>query len=516
MKNSLLYILCAACAWLAPVAAAAQSKTAKTHIYFKNDDKDQFEEVPLSSVAKINFTDENGDESYDKLTVTFTDGTTRVEDLDAFHYVGFSQKLPEIHIDFTDEQYKDVTEIPSANGGEKDTYYNCTVSVVGNGFCDDVAPIACTIKGRGNTTWGYPKKPYRLKFKKKAKLLPEEIMNTGKNYALLANYMDYHKIRNMASFKLGQLLGLPFTHHQEAVEVYINGNYHGLYTLTEHMKLASNSIVLNENIAYYFSIESANADEPCIEVADKDKGYSFKAEIKGSYPEINNPFETGDWGTLDKFLADKQTIHNEVWMPLQNAIGTESQWDVIDMPTLVDYLLVFNITFNKEIFYPKSVKLIVEMPTSLTPASDELGNPLDLTPVMGDHKYRFAPMWDFDWTFGAGANNKKYLFEEDGQSGYKFFMAMIKDNKEFMDVYRARFKYFKENLLEEWLQYLTLESIRIKQPTIRDGLLWQRSGTVQDSDKDPYDYDTNFASLLKFINDRIEFMSTDPNLGLYE
>jgi len=506
-----------------PIDSVAQSKTAKTHIYIKNNDKSQFKEVPLSSVSKINFSDKDADGSYDNLTVTFTDGTTREENLDIFNYVGFSQKLPEIHIDFTDEQYKDVTEIPSANGGNKDTYYNCNVSVVGNGFCPDVAPIAGTIKGRGNTTWEkYPKKPYRLKFESKVQLLPAEIMNKGKNYALLANYMDYHKIRNIAAFKLGQLLNLPFTHHQEAVEVYINGNYHGLYTMTEHMKLASNSIDINEYIGYYFSVESANADEPMIKIEDTEKGYSFEAEIKDSYPEIDNPFETGHWdeATKAKFDADKQTILEEVWGPLQRAIGTDSQWEVIDMPTLVDYLLVFNIAFNKEICYPKSVKMIVEMPTSLTPAADVKNGiaftPEDLTPVMGDNKYRFAPMWDFDWTFGKGANGSTYLFEEPSRSGCAFFLAMIKDNKEFMDAYRARFEYFKENLLDEWLQYLKIESIRIKEPTIRDGLLWQPDGTVEDSDKDPYAYEDNFAALLKFINDRIEFITNDPNLGLYK
>lgn len=390
MKNALIYILCAAGAMLSPIVATAQSKTAKTHIYIKNDDKGQFEEMPLSRVAKINFTDEDGDESYDKLTITFADGTTRVEGLDLFNYIGFSQKLPEIHIDFTDEQYKDVTEIPSADNGNKDTYYNCTVSVVGNGFCDDVAPVAGTIKGRGNTTWEkYPKKPYRLKFPQKVQLLPAEIMNKGKNYALLANYMDYHKIRNIAAFKLGQLLGLPFTHHQEAVEVYINGKYHGLYTLTEHMKLASNSIDINEYIGYYFSIENgSNIEEPYIEISDKEKGYSFKAEIKDCYPELSNPAETGDWSDQSKlnFAVGKQTIHDEVWGPLQKAIGTDNQWEVIDMSTLVDYLLVFNITFNKEICYPKSVKMIVEKPTSRTPDVDELGQPIDKTPVMGDYK----------------------------------------------------------------------------------------------------------------------------------
>ena len=43
------------------------------------------------------------------------------------------------------------------------------------------------IRGRGNSTWFAPKKPYRIKLDKKTDLFG---MGNNKDYVLLANYYD--------------------------------------------------------------------------------------------------------------------------------------------------------------------------------------------------------------------------------------------------------------------------------------------------------------------------------------
>src|SRR5690606_10501052 len=49
------------------------------------------------------------------------------------------------------------------------------------------------IKGRGNSTWGMPKKPYRIKMDEKAPLLG---MPADKSWVLMANYGDQSLLRN--------------------------------------------------------------------------------------------------------------------------------------------------------------------------------------------------------------------------------------------------------------------------------------------------------------------------------
>ena len=46
------------------------------------------------------------------------------------------------------------------------------------------------IKGRGNSTWGLPKKPYKIKLDSKTNLFS---MGKNKHWVLLANYYDSSK-----------------------------------------------------------------------------------------------------------------------------------------------------------------------------------------------------------------------------------------------------------------------------------------------------------------------------------
>lgn len=54
---------------------------------------------------------------------------------------------------------------------EKDEYLNATIEVKGNGNGKDISPVKTKIKGRGNSTWSKPKKPYRLKLDSKMEIL---------------------------------------------------------------------------------------------------------------------------------------------------------------------------------------------------------------------------------------------------------------------------------------------------------------------------------------------------------
>ena len=67
---------------------------------------------------------------------------------------------------------------------------NATASLVSeNGNITELG--GAKIKGRGNSTWNYPKKPYALKLDKDASLLG---MPAGKRWDLLANYIDRTEI----------------------------------------------------------------------------------------------------------------------------------------------------------------------------------------------------------------------------------------------------------------------------------------------------------------------------------
>ena len=69
----------------------------------------------------------------------------------------------------------------------KDSYVDGTFKLDGAGIYSDISATDLTIKGRGNSTWSMPKKPYKLKFKDKISLFN---LTEAKDWVLLANYQD--------------------------------------------------------------------------------------------------------------------------------------------------------------------------------------------------------------------------------------------------------------------------------------------------------------------------------------
>ncbi len=94
-------------------------------------------------------------------------------------------------------------------------------------FALDGDAFAGEIRGRGNSTWSMPKRPYRLKLTAKRAMLG---MPSSKHWVLLADYADASLLRNELAFKLGQSTALAWTPRQRAVEVVLNGELQGVYT----------------------------------------------------------------------------------------------------------------------------------------------------------------------------------------------------------------------------------------------------------------------------------------------
>ena len=92
------------------------------------------------------------------------------------------------------------------------------------------ADPSVTLKGRGNATWKYEKKPYSLTLSTPADLLG---MGAAAEWVLLANATDQSNLYNRLALDLAAQSGLGWTPDSRYVEVYVNGSYLGLYLLTE-------------------------------------------------------------------------------------------------------------------------------------------------------------------------------------------------------------------------------------------------------------------------------------------
>lgn len=127
----------------------------------------------------------------------------------------------------------------------KDDYVDGSLIVNSNGKYElqpDAIPLQ--IKGRGNSTWDImPKKPYRLKFKTKTGMLG---LPAAKNWVLLANYSDKTLVRNSIAFEMAHQFGSDYAPHGRYVEVFMNKEYLGSYTLCEQVELNPGRVDITE------------------------------------------------------------------------------------------------------------------------------------------------------------------------------------------------------------------------------------------------------------------------------
>lgn len=110
-----------------------------------------------------------------------------------------------------------------------------------DGSVDYEGPMS--IKGRGNSTWTYPKKPYAIRLDKKDKMLG---MPKHKRWVLLANWKDRTLLRNEAAFWISRHTGLPYTVRGQFVELDFNGKHVGNYYLCEQIKIGKNRVDIDE------------------------------------------------------------------------------------------------------------------------------------------------------------------------------------------------------------------------------------------------------------------------------
>ncbi len=99
------------------------------------------------------------------------------------------------------------------------------------------------IKGRGNATWNFVKKPYNIKFDKKVSLFG---MDKAKKWTLLANYYDKTVMRNAVAFGLAEAVGLEFTSECVFVDLYINEEYYGNYLLCESVEVGDGRVDIED------------------------------------------------------------------------------------------------------------------------------------------------------------------------------------------------------------------------------------------------------------------------------
>ena len=275
------------------------------------------------------------------------------------------------------------------------------------------------IKGRGNATWGYPKKPYNIKFDKKTDLLG---MGKAKKWTLLANYRDLSLIHNAYGWEFAKAFGMPYTSEYVYADVYINGDYMGNYAICESVEIGETRVDIadlekeTENANPDVELEtlprgrtgaggavqsaSAKGSRKWTEVpndpADITGGYLLEYEYGGRYNPEPSGFVTSNGQPIVikspefasraevNFIADYVDAGTEaLYSPTGYNAGGRHYSEYFDVDSLAAAYLTQEMSMNFDAAFSSFF--------AFKPA--------------GDEKVYFGPVWDMDNAFGSSQTN---------------------------------------------------------------------------------------------------------------
>ncbi len=378
--------------------------------------------------------------------------------------------LPVVYVDTEDGK-----EVAS-----KEDYLNAVFKIDGMGRFEDLDEVPCSIRGRGNTTWTWAKKPYLIKFDKKQSLfgLPKH-----KRWILLANFMDRTLMRNLIAYRIGSMTSLDWTPHCQSVELVMNGKHVGNYLLIEQVRADSKRVpcedgfLLECDFHYDNEIQWIQTPGKCIQMQD---GIPFGIK----YPDYDDGLTVLMLNEIKEYVRTvSETIYGENFN--DNAEGYAKY---LDVKSFIDYWIVFEVMINHELGNPGSVFMHKSANGKLTA----------------------GPLWDFDW--GTLSYNVSHQARTGLVNRDSFWYARLFNDPDFKAAVKTRWNELLPRLrtipayideMEKALQASAELNFKMWDPA-EDAS--QNGGSIVNGDE-KMTYNAAVARLKKIYEERLDIIS---------
>ncbi len=392
--------------------------------------------------------------------IALTIGATHARELQVYEPAEYlSGSLPVLYINVYDEEGEFDDEVIDMNLNHKN-YFSGQYWLDLNG-CEWMAeegaeslgsaenPLPLEIKARGNwTRIGFHKKPFKLKLGKKQSLLG---LSKSKHFAILAHADDTRGyLRNFTAFDLGKRIGLPWTPSQQPVEVVINGDYRGLYFLTESIRIDSERINIEELdddvsdpqlVSGGYIVELDNYDEP--------DDSQIRFEEKFHHPSVRDivrvTFDTPEvYSDLQRqFITHQFTTINDL-----ASESSDQLWSYLDLDDAARYYLVCEMMSHTEAYHGSTY----------------------LFRDRGEgQKWHFSPLWDFGNAYNGPTNGYIYDNSLYGMT----WIASFAHNAKFNDKVKETWRWFMSNKFEGVYDDMKLMHEHIADATQADYKRWK-------------------------------------------
>jgi spore coat protein CotH len=397
------------------------------------------ETIQISGVTANNFVEPV------EYTVLHEDGSEETYTVEVTNFTG----LPVLFI------YTDNKE-PIAS---KDNYVNGTIFFDGAGEFENLtAPMR--IKGRGNSTWSMPKKPYRIKFDEKQSMAG---FPANKDWVLLANYADKTSLRTEVAFNISRNTSLEYTPRTQHVEVFINDVYNGTYVLTEQLKIGKDRINVTDD-GYLLEVDQLSKLDEGDVYFTTDR---ILLNIKDPDVELNS--ERYNW-IRDFVIAAENALYGVNFKDPQNGYAK-----YIDVGSFVDWYLVNEITKNNDAKFFSSCYM------NITPGG----------------KLKMGPVWDYDIALGNVNYNNNYDPTGFWIKNSKWISRLFEDPA-FVELVKERYNNLRGIILNNIIAELNQDASYLSWSMIENNNKW---GTL-------YTYTWPNDAIWGSYNNEIQYLKT--------
>jgi endonuclease V-like protein UPF0215 family len=342
------------------------------------------------------------------------------------------------------------------------------------------------IRGRGNSTWNFAKKPYRIKLNEEAQLLGMPAKN--RDWVLLANHADKTLIRNAVAFKISEWMKFEYTPAFRFVDVVLNGDYIGNYMLTDQLEVAKNRVPVEKQ------------DDDAVSLPEISGGYLL--ELDGFATREAVWFETSKRIKVSLKYPDDDELNTQQLQYIKNhlqlfedALFSENYRDpktgyraYTDSTTLIDWYIASELTGNPDCFWSTYVYK-----------------------RRNNDRIFWGPLWDYDIAFNNDnrLGDATYRLMRTAAHNPKTWINRLWTDDWFQRSVKARWKELLSEGIEDSIQqYIdrTVEELTLSQKlnfeqwdvlSSRVYLEWGLFST----------YDGYVEFLKDYVSERVDFLS---------
>lgn len=401
-----------------------------------------------------------------------------------------------------------------------ETYYTAKIVIVDKNGTMKQRNEEVSFRGRGNATWDNQnfKKPWRLKFPSKTKLLAEQDENfneinnhaNAKSWTLLANYFDKSQIRNALTNELGQHLGLEFCPAYKFVDLMLKDattgtyKYVGTYQVSDHVQVDPDRVNVDPATGWFLEANSGKRtgflEAPYFyaNCGSANMGVNIKN------PEIDVLSETDQ----TSYVNDERFVAIKNWVTKVGSLANnlnqynydaeDNYRNYIDMESAINAFIGMDITGNYD---------------------GVVANNYCYKEADENSKLKFGPLWDMDLAWGNYSDMKqKHFWEGENQPFGYIVMNLYNNDPYFVKALYTRWQEIYNNGNLKTFLYGKVDELASKVANSAaknfSEASWGYSGTLSISSQswaENRSYSSiaeTYTAIKDFIDKHIDFLNT--------